>query len=69
VIPLIDLTEARPTTETATAEQIFQAGREKEREAVVAFINRESAGLDEDTRFMVQGIVGAIKAGGHRVKP
>ena len=69
MIPLIDLTEARPVTETATAPQIFEAGRDKEREAVVAFINRETQGMDEDTRFMVQGIVGAIKAGGHRVKP
>jgi hypothetical protein len=50
-----------------TAEQVFQAGRDKEREAVVAFINRETAGMDEDTRFMVQGMVGAIKAGGHRL--
>jgi hypothetical protein len=56
-------------TETVTAEQVFDAGRNKEREAVVAFINRETQGMDEDTRFMVQGIVGAIKAGGHRVKP
>jgi hypothetical protein len=64
---LNDLTEARPVTETVTAEQVFQAGRDKEREAVVAFINRETAGMDEDTRFMVQGIVGAIKAGGHRL--
>jgi hypothetical protein len=66
---LHDLTEARPVTETVTAEQVFDAGRNKEREAVVAFINRETQGMDEDTRFMVQGIVGAIKAGGHRVKP
>ena len=64
---MIDLTEARPTTSIVTAEEVMAAGRKKERDAIVAFINRESAGVDEDTRFVLQSIVGAIRAGGHWV--
>lgn len=63
-----DLTEARPVTETVTAQHVFNLGRDKERHAIVQFINRESAGVDEETRYVLQGIVGAIRAGGHRVE-
>ena len=54
-------------TSIVTAEEIMAAGRKKERDAIVAFINREAAGVDEDTRFVLQSIVGAIRAGGHWV--
>ena len=64
---MIDLTEARPVTSIVTAEEIMAAGRKKERDAIVAFINREAAGVDEDMRFVLQSIVGAIRAGGHRL--
>jgi hypothetical protein len=62
-----DLTEARPRTETVTAQQVFDVGRNAERDAVVAYLNSDMLGYDEDTRFILQAIVMGIKAGAHRV--
>ena len=62
-----DLTEARPRTETVTAQQVFDVGRNAERDAVVAYLNSDMLGYDEDTRFILQAIVMGIKANAHRV--
>ena len=42
-------------------------GRDFERDAVVRYINADMLGYDEDTRFILQAIVMAIKANAHRV--
>jgi hypothetical protein len=62
-----DLTEARPRTETVTAQEVLDLGRNVERDAVVAYINSDMLGYDEDTRFILQAIVMGIKANAHRV--
>jgi hypothetical protein len=62
-----DLTEARPRTETVTAQQIFDVGRNAERDDVIKYLNADMLGYDEDTRFILQAIVMAIKANAHRV--
>jgi len=61
-----DLTEARPRTETVTAQQVFDVGRNAERDAVVQYLNADMLGYDEDTRFILQAIVMGIKANAHR---
>jgi hypothetical protein len=61
-----DLTEARPRTETVTAQEVLDLGRNVERDAVVAYINSDMLGYDEDTRFILQAIVMGIKANAHR---
>jgi hypothetical protein len=62
-----DLTDARPHTETVTAQQVMDLGRDFERDAVVRYINADVLGYDEDTRFILQAIVMGIKANAHRV--
>jgi hypothetical protein len=61
-----DLTEARPRGEVVTAQQVFDVGRNAERDAVVAYMNSDMLGYDEDTRFILQAIVMGIKANAHR---
>jgi hypothetical protein len=62
-----DLTDTRPHTEVVTAQQVMDLGRDFERDAVVRYINADMLGYDEDTRFILQAIVMAIKANAHRV--
>jgi hypothetical protein len=61
-----DLTDTRPHTETVTAQQVMDLGRDFERDAVVRYINADMLGYDEDTRFILQAIVMGIKANAHR---
>ena len=61
-----DLTEARPRTEVVTAQQIFDVGRNAERDDVIRYLNADMLGYDEDTRFILQAIVMGIKANAHR---
>lgn len=64
-----DLTEARPTTNTVTAEEILQVGydqgRADEREAILATINAMQVVHDPATADVLWTITRIIKAGGH----
>ncbi len=62
-----DLTEARPRTETVTAQQVFDLGRDVERDEVIKYLNADMLGYDEDTRFILQAIVMGVRANAHRV--
>jgi hypothetical protein len=70
VIPLHDLTEARRTTETATAEQIFDGGYQRgvddERAKVLDLLAAQEfeveSELERDTIWLLRQIV---KSGGH----
>ena len=64
-----DLTEARPTTSTVTAEEIlklgYDQGRADEREAILRTINAMQVVHDPATADVLWTIVRIIKAGGH----
>jgi hypothetical protein len=70
VIPLHDLTEARRTSETATAEEIFNGGYDKgvddERGKVLDLLAAQEfeveSELERDTIWLLRQI---IKSGGH----
>jgi hypothetical protein len=64
-----DLTEARPTTETATADEVFAAGRKRgkddERAAVITLLKTHALVCDPTTEEVLWTLCKVIEAGGH----
>ena len=60
-----DLTEARPVTETVTAEEIVTAARKAERAAVCEFLMAQSFQVHPEHQDTVLVLRDVIRAGGH----
>lgn len=61
-----DLTEARPTVETVTAQEIIDAATLRERQAVCDFLNAQAFQFDSEHMDTIMLLRSAIRAGAHR---